>query len=165
MPMTCHETQPRLVAFQDDELCAEEASMVKDHLDDCLCCRRLESELAQIEPRPSLVVPPSVVVRLQERVDEAMHEALHAAPTEPQGYRWFAWLRRDAQMPTGTVLAYVLLLFMVFGWGISNWWSLNHLRNQVVTGEATTEFAPADPTIPAEQYQPASYTTTGDEFH
>ena len=165
MPMTCHETQPRLVAFQDDELSAEEASLVKEHLDGCLCCRRLESELAHITPKPSLVVPPSIVVKLQEGVDDAVRHALLCAPTEPQRREWFAWLRHEAQMPTGTALAYVLLLMMVFGWGISNWWSLNSLRNQVVTGKTTIEFAPTADPIPAEQYQPASYTTTREEFH
>lgn len=168
--MRCRHVRTRLVAFQDEELAPGEAQQVVDHLARCGDCRQLERRLDGVTPQARLVVPADVRARLHARVDGPVLRRVAASRPQPRRSvlaGWLAWFRRETEVPMGALLAYGLVLAGVLAWGLSNWWTLEHLEARLDAHQTAAAGAPEAPTqIPAEQYRPASWTPEEDgDYH
>jgi anti-sigma factor RsiW len=148
--MRCDEARDRLVAWDDGELSPGEATQVAAHVRGCLACAGHAAALRAVTPRPRPVVPADVLARLHARVDPDVVLTAAARPAPPTsfgaGVRGF--LRREAQVPMGAVLAYAAVLALAVGLAAFGWWG------------APTELRVADQPepLPSEQYEPASFT-------
>lgn len=152
--MRCQDVTPRLVAFQDGELAPGEHHQVASHLRCCAQCAKQERALAEVTPEPQLVVPPGVHARMALALDAAIAAELQHAPpattTEPATIDHVArWLRRDASISRGALVAWAAAFAAILGWGLANYAALQ---------DANTAPALADVRVPAEHYQPASFS-------
>jgi len=164
--MRCHAVQQRLVAYQDDELSPGERTRVDDHLRECARCQADEDAIFAATPRPQLVVPWHIEQRLRDEVDAEILWALAQVRPAPQSLaiRWRRWWNRDTQLSRFTAAAYAILLVGAVTWGGLNWWSLSVLEAQIARPEIVdTRDRTPDANIPAEQYQPASYSPNSDD--
>ena len=159
--MHCSWVQDRLVAFSDGELSPGEATFVAEHLDGCDDCEQLELRLAAVTPQNALEIPPEVMARMAQAVDDAVFEALEqplVAPPPTVRTRWTRWLRRDRDLSNGAAIGYGLLLAACVGWGLSNWIAYQELQQEMMLATPVAVSAPTSPaTIDSNDYEEASY--------
>jgi anti-sigma factor RsiW len=153
--MRCDEVRERLVAWDDGELSASEAAQVAAHARRCPSCAAHGEALRAVTPRlPALTVPDAVRRRLEERVDPARIFAAAAQPeaTQPWSNRARAFLRREAQVPMPMVVAYAAVLTLAVSAAVVGWWS----------APPPVAVAEQPSLVPAEQFEPASFTPAPD---
>jgi anti-sigma factor RsiW len=174
--MECDEVRDRLVALHDDELSRSEAVQVREHLVACPACARADRRLRSSVPSRPFVADDALRARLAEALDPALILAMAARPVEPPPPprpRLWQIAGRAASVPVGAVVVYVVLLAASFGWGVSNWWSLQIVGSGDPAGVASGAAAgvapsvetasPAGTAIPADQFRPAAWDPTAPE--
>jgi len=163
----CRAVRMQLVAFQDGELSPGQRTQVREHLDRCAACAKLERRLEEVTPRPFVEVDPELQETMWRRLDAAIDAAFRRQRTLPPPSRlqlWWRWLAEETTVPTGAMLAYASLLLIAITWGAHNWWTAQQLQLALNQRDASAPMqlvVPAE--IPADQFRPAAWAPEEDQ--
>jgi len=156
-----------LVAFQDGELSPGELAQVREHLDRCDACARLEQRLREVTPLPFLEVDPELQEMMWRRLDVAIDAAFRHQQSLPAPSRvqlWWRWLAEEMSVPTGAMLAYAALLLIAITWGAHNWWTAQQLQLALDRRDDSPPVQVVVPAeIPADQFRPAAWAPEEDQ--
>lgn len=155
----CVDIEGQLVAWQDGALPLAAARHVEAHLARCVGCRALESSLRAVTPIAGPGLPEALRQTAWARIDRAIAAERAREDTPPLGWR-DRWNER-VPLPRAAVMGYLVVLCLVGGWGLANWWSASALRAEVAAYDRP--MVPASTPLPVVDFRPAAFSLPADE--